>query len=173
MKRLGLISLVIVLAIALVGGLILTSCAPDDGAPTPTDIKINEILYRPGAAEDIGGVPAYSVEWVEIFNAGSGSQNVGDWTISNRDGMADVILPGWNLTPGSYLTIHFGTGTNDNDFCDLDGHYYTGDSTAIFDDDEDECALYSGSPGIRENGSGFTIRRHAPSTREERPQGTV
>jgi len=146
MRRLYLGSLTIVLAIVLVGGVIFMGCT-EGPTRTSTGIRINEILYRPSAAEDIGGVPAYSVEWVEIFNAGSESQNLGDWTISNRSGMADVVLPSWNLTPGSYLTIHFGTGTNDNDFGDLDGHYYTGNSTEIFDDDEDECALYSGSPG--------------------------
>lgn len=109
------------------------------------DVAVNEVLYIPGT----GGsrFEAHEHEWVEIFNLGPGSVDLTGWTISNRLGGADITLPSWVLPGGSYLTVHLESGADDNDFDDLDGHYYTGSPTELFDDDEDECALYSGVPG--------------------------
>ena len=108
-------------------------------------VVINELLYHPGG----GGVESAcnALEWVEIYNSGPNEVDVAGWTISNRDGEPNILLPPWTLPPECFLTIHQATGINDDDFSDLDGHYYTGDSSEVFDNDEDESALYSGFPG--------------------------
>lgn len=110
------------------------------------NIKINEILFYPTENELYAGMQNYSIEWIEIFNPGTTSQNLASWTISNHNGNIITSLPNWILPSNSYLTIHFGSGENDNDFIDSYGHFWTGDDNEFFDDTEDECALYSGPP---------------------------
>lgn len=108
-------------------------------------VVINELFYRPG---EVGRRPdLYEHEWVEVYNLGLDSVDLTGWAISNGDGSTDITFPPWVLPPGSFLTLHQAAGTDENDFDDLDGHYYTGYTTEIFDDDEDECAIYSGPPG--------------------------
>ncbi len=138
-----------VIMIVVISGLLLFGTGNATAVNANPDIKINEILYSSGTAglED----PQFSIEWVEIFNAGPDSQNLLGWTISNYEGTANATLPNWDLPSGSYLTIHFGVGNNDNDFSDKDGHLWTGIAVEVFDDNKDECALYSGTP------SGITI----------------
>ncbi|KPL23578.1 MAG: hypothetical protein AMJ75_05815 [Phycisphaerae bacterium SM1_79] len=78
MKRLGLISLMIVLVITLVGGLILTSCVPEKETPNditiPDAITISVVRSLSGGLELIGG---YAFEpvldyWVQEVNAAGG-----------------------------------------------------------------------------------------------------
>jgi hypothetical protein len=107
-------------------------------------VVINELLYAPG--ETGRRFDLHDHEWVEIYNAGYDSADLTGWTVSNRDGTISISLPSIILPPGCFLTLHQDTGTNDFDFDDLDGHFYTGDTAEIFDDAEDECALYSGAP---------------------------
>ncbi|HEX2897397.1 MAG TPA: lamin tail domain-containing protein, partial [candidate division Zixibacteria bacterium] len=109
-------------------------------------VVINEICPSPG--ETGRSFELLEHEWVEIHNAGYASIDLAGWTISNNDGTASISLPAWDLPPGCFLQIHQKSGANDNDFDDLDGHYYTGNTSEIFDDGEDECALYSGAPSV-------------------------
>lgn len=102
-------------------------------------VVINEIMFDPSAG-DSGN------EWVELYNGSNTSQNLGGWTISNRTGEIATILPDWDLPPDSYLIVFFGIGTNDSDFLDGSGSFYTGNPVEVFDNAEDECALYTGTP---------------------------
>jgi hypothetical protein len=111
---------------------------------TDTNLRINEILYWPEIESP--DRPQYSVEWVEIVNVGEFSQNIGGWSISNRNGRANATLPSWDIPPDGYLTVYFGTGDGDNDFSDGAGCFYTGSDVEAFDNIEDECALYNGAP---------------------------
>lgn len=104
------------------------------------NIVINEIMFDP-MGNDAGN------EWIELYNNGTETQNINGGTISNRIGEIAATLPAWDFPVGAYLLVHFGTGTNDNDFSDGSGSFYTGTNVEIFDNTEDEVALYSGTPG--------------------------
>ena len=108
-------------------------------------VAINEVLYTHG---NVGsGFEAHNHEWIEIYNSGPNGVDLTGWTISNRNGEPNIVLPSWVLPAGCYLTLHQEVGTDDANFADIDGHYYTGDANEVFGNNEDECALYSGTPG--------------------------
>ncbi len=104
-----------------------------------TGIVINEIMFDP-SGEDAGN------EWVELYNSGT-TRNISGWTISNRDGESLVTLPDWEFPNDAYLVVHFGAGINDTDFSDGNGTYFSGGVKEVFDNYQDECALYAGEPG--------------------------
>lgn len=109
------------------------------------EVTINEALF---AAGNVGsGLETHDHEWVELYNTGPGDVDLTGWTLTNRDASPLILLPPWALPAGTYLTVHLAPGTNDDDFDDWDGHYYAGGPAGLFDDSEDECALYSGVPG--------------------------
>jgi hypothetical protein len=103
------------------------------------DIKINEIMFDP-FGKGIGN------EWIEIYNKGPETENIDSWVISKGTGEIVATLPNWDLPANSYLVVYFGTGSDDGDFSDGSGSFYTGTNVEIFDNTEDEVALYSGSP---------------------------
>ncbi len=108
------------------------------------EVVINEILIQPGSTGEL--LAYYMMEWVELFNDGPASQNVGGWVLTDREAVTRATLPVWAVPEGAYLTVHFGEGDDDVDFSDGEGHYYVGDVPEYFDTDNDECALYSGAP---------------------------
>jgi len=106
------------------------------------EIVINEVMFNPFDG-DAGS------EWIELYNKGEKSQNLKGWSISNREGTSVAELPAWDLPNGAYLVVWFSEGTNDCDFSDGNGTYYTGPHGLTFDNAEDEIALYKGSPGVK------------------------
>ncbi|MFC1794472.1 hypothetical protein ACFL3Q_12890 [Planctomycetota bacterium] len=44
--------------------------------------------------------------------------------------------------------MHFGSGIDDNDFSDGQGHYFTDGSGEVFNNTEDEVALYRGPASV-------------------------
>lgn len=128
-----------ILMALIISGLLLFAMGNATAQSANPDIKINVIMFDP-MGDDVGN------EWIELYNSGTETQNINGWTISNRDGTADATLPDWDFPSVAYLVVHFGTGTNDNDFSDGNGHFYTGDVVEVFNNTEDECALYSGTP---------------------------
>jgi len=84
-------------------------------------------------------------EWIELYNKGN-SIKIKGWTISNADGNAIATLPNWVFPNDTYLVINFGSGNNDNDFSDGNTTFYVGSNQEFFDNNMDECALYTGEP---------------------------
>jgi hypothetical protein len=115
------------------------SMAEPSGPPARTEVVVNEVLFNP-VGEDAGK------EWVELYNAGRGTQNLAGWTVSNRDAQVIAVLPGWDFPAGAYLVVHFGPGVPDSDFSDGSGEFYTGQAVEVFDSDQGEVAFYSGTP---------------------------
>lgn len=107
--------------------------------PITSHLVINEVMFDP-FGEDAGN------EWVEIYNAGPDAQGIKGWTLSNRTGETLVTLPDWTLPALAYLVVYFGSGTDDEDFSDGAGSFYTSGNMEVLDNDKDEVALYYGSP---------------------------
>jgi hypothetical protein len=106
---------------------------------TNPNIVINEIMIDPHG-DDAGH------EWIELYNNKTETQNLNGWTVSNRTGEITTTLPNWNFPSGAYLVVYFGVGTNDDNFADGSGSFYTGNVVGLFNDTEDEVALYNGVP---------------------------
>lgn len=100
-------------------------------------LKINEILYNP--LED-------DIEWVELFNKGDQPVNVKNFTLTNREAATLATLPDWFIPPCAYMVVHFGPGTNDDNFAAGAAHFLAGSNIDAFDNSRDEVALYSGNP---------------------------
>jgi hypothetical protein len=115
------------------------SMAKPGGPPALTEVVVNEVLFNP-VGENAGK------EWVELYNAGQRTQNLAGWTVSNRDAQVVAVLPGWDFPASAYLVVHFGPGVPDSDFSDGSGEFYTGQAVEVFDSDQDEVALCSGTP---------------------------
>jgi hypothetical protein len=106
-----------------------------------TPLHINEI--RPDALP--GPQEEFLKASVELFNPGPSSAPTTGLSLLNAAGTTIATLPSWVVPAGGFVTVVFGTGTNDADFTDGAGTYFTaGDSIATFDGTSDECALYDG-----------------------------
>jgi len=113
----------------------------------PASVVINEILFLPGMAG--AEIPGYDHPWVELLNNDHLPVNVEGWTLTNRSGIVLAVLPDWEIPGGCYLTIHFGTGTDDSDFSDGVGHFWIEKPfDGVFDPADGECAVYAGLPGV-------------------------
>lgn len=151
----AMLSLVLVLALTLVAGGL--SCI------TPvvrSETVINEIMFDP-VGDDAGN------EWIELYNNGTEAQNINGWTLSNRAGAIVATLPNWIFPNQTYLLVYFGDGTNDDDFSDGAGSFYSGINAETFNNTEDEVALYAGSPdssAIRDFVSWCADGNYSPGT---------
>ena len=94
-------------------GVMCTASAADAGAdtaPALPSIKINEI-------ESSGGVPG---DWVELYNAGSGSADLSGWVFKDNDDTHNYVIPsGTVVAPGGYFLLEeaafgFGLGAADS-----------------------------------------------------------
>ena len=65
-------------------------------------------------------------------------------TLTDHDGAgnSNISLPAESLPAGAFLVVHLSAGTNDLDFGDGAGHFYTGNPLSVYDA-EDQVALYS------------------------------
>ncbi|MCX6678621.1 MAG: lamin tail domain-containing protein [Methanothrix sp.] len=110
-----------------------------DVAHAKNSIIINEILFNPNG-------PDSGKEWIELVNPCNETKNVSGWTISNETGIAITSLPNWDVPGKAYLVVCFGNGTNDDNFADGSGYYYTNFSEEIFNNSEDACGLFNNTP---------------------------
>lgn len=104
------------------------------------DLKINEI--RAFSTEGPEGDFLFS--FVEIYNSSNHQQSLKNWRLFNGQGDMIAALPSWKLPARSALRVCFGSGTDDSDFSDGEGIYYTMGDSIVFDQAADEVALYFG-----------------------------
>lgn len=82
--------------------------------PVTTDLVINEILADPdgttGDANGDGTVDTSQDEFVEIYNTGTSSIDLSNYTISDGFGVRHVFPAGSILAPSSFVSV-FGGGT--------------------------------------------------------------
>jgi predicted amidohydrolase len=72
--------------------------------PGTGKIVITELMMNPSAVGDDAG------EWLELYNAGSATVDLGGWTVrSGKAGMADMLTT-HQLAPGQYVAV--GNNTN-------------------------------------------------------------
>ncbi len=105
-----------------------------------TSIVINEVRAQPFATVQNGG--SYTYAFVELYNAGGFVLDISAWGLTDIDGTEIATLPSISLTPGDFLKIYFGFGTDDLDFSDGAGAYYTDGDSIVFQTDKDGVALY-------------------------------
>lgn len=112
-------------------------------------VLINEVLYL---ADPASADLRRDHEWIELYNKDTVPISLANWILTDRDGAhsaAQRRLPAVSVPAGAYLLVHIAVGTNDFDFSDGCGEYYTGDPRGLnlLGDDTDDCALYSDPQG--------------------------
>lgn len=129
------------------------------------DVRINEVMFYP----DTGGY-----EWVELKNNGPASVNISGYSITDEDGNWYRIPDGLPDVPGgAFVVVIFDGLGSDNDDYDFSDNVATLHTPAglvdVFEDDADQCALYSVShfiylPIVLKNYTGPTLPEPVPST---------
>lgn len=74
--------------------------------PQPADVRITEIFADP---TPVIGLPEY--EFVELFNAGTQTVDIGGWLFS--DASKEVVLPSFELAAGTYVILCSETAQTD------------------------------------------------------------
>jgi CotH kinase protein/Lamin Tail Domain/Chitobiase/beta-hexosaminidase C-terminal domain/Divergent InlB B-repeat domain len=83
------------------------------GAPIAANIKVTEINYHSDSSTDSG-------DWIEIYNSGTTSINLSDWTFRNSTVYGDYQIPtGTVLNSGAYLVIAENTILFSNEYPDV------------------------------------------------------
>lgn len=78
--------------------------------PSPTPIGqarvvINEVYYDVAPDKGGDGNVANSGEWLELYNAGTASVNLKDWTITDNTTIRTIQAASHTLVPGGYALI--------------------------------------------------------------------
>ncbi|MEO1527090.1 MAG: lamin tail domain-containing protein [Planctomycetota bacterium] len=80
----------------------------DNEALPPPSIVISEIMYNPASG---GEGTAFSPEWVEIVNAGTATQDISGWKLSDEDGDWGAIPQGTLIQSGQVAVLFDGGPT--------------------------------------------------------------
>ena len=108
------------------------------GAPTEAaaaSVAFSTVQYdSPG--DDTGSNTSLNKEWIRVTNAGTTTQSLTGWTLS--DPQAHIyVFPAFKLKPGKTVTVHTGPGTNSRTdlFWDAGGYVWnnSGDKALLKD----------------------------------------
>jgi len=134
-------------------------------ASSTGEVRINEVMFYPDAGDS---------EWVELKNDSSSAINIRGLGVTDEDGNWYRIpdaLP--DVPAGAFVVVIFdglGSGSDDYDFSDNVATLHTPTGLVdIFEDEADQCALYSVSrfiylPLILKNYTGPIPPQPTPST---------
>jgi len=95
-------------AAALIGCVLMLSVAGASNA----QVLISEIMYNPDSAENI----PVQTEWVEIYNAGALSVDIGGWYIADEDGASSIGIPSGVMIAPKQAVVLFPQVTSLADF---------------------------------------------------------
>lgn len=115
-------------------GLILL-CSTSGWAQNPT---LNEVRIE----SNISPLGEDLFTSIELFNSSGTSIDLTDYILVANDGTVLDTLPAWILPDNAWIVVHFGTGTDDSDFSDNLGNYYSQGPTGVLDTTEDAIGLY-------------------------------
>lgn len=116
--------------------------APASTATAANGIRINEVMFSPGAGN----------EWVEIKNTGTTSIGIGGYGVTDEDQNWYRIPNDLPRVPrGAFVVVVFdgaGSAGNDYDFSDNVATLHTPPGlVSVFENEADQCALYTSAPG--------------------------
>jgi phosphatidylserine/phosphatidylglycerophosphate/cardiolipin synthase-like enzyme len=108
-------------------------------ADTPSlNIVINEIMYDPIGSE-------IDEEYVELYNNGSISVNLDNWTFTDSDGPVDFLFSNIMFPPKTYIVLHTAVGVNESDFSDGVAHFFMSKGSAMWSPSGDDALLLNES----------------------------
>src|SRR5688572_14402761 len=86
--------------LSVIAGILATCPAALDAAD---QVVITEIVASntTGLRDEDG---AYS-DWIELFNSGTGTVNLLNWSLTDSRGVAEWLFPSTNLPPGGFLVV--------------------------------------------------------------------
>ncbi|MBI5708921.1 MAG: lamin tail domain-containing protein [Candidatus Eisenbacteria bacterium] len=116
------------------------------GALAPAGARamlVNQV--RPWSGDTGVGDPLLTV--IELYNDSTATVNLSGWTLGGVTPADVIALPAWSIPAGAYLNVFFGAGTDDADFSDGVGSWYTGPTSYGLTSYQGEVALYDGVPG--------------------------
>ncbi len=133
-----LLAVFLVGAALLLGGAVLRQSARAAVTYTYGDVVISEIMYDP-----IGTEP--DTEWVELYNPGSASVDVGGWVLSDTEGSC-TIPAGTTIAANGFLVVSQAAlpDITGEVVCTPSGTFELGDGTGI-GTPADELALFTSS----------------------------
>lgn len=110
------------------------------------DLKINEIRHYATYSPTGNFMPSF----IELYNAGENSLDVGNYKIyNNKDSLLVSLSAKLNIPAKGYLTVLMGSGLDDLTFTENEATYHTqADSLNIFNTLEDAVGLYNGNNQI-------------------------
>ncbi len=101
-------------------------------------IVINEIYFDPILDETDN-------EFIEIYNSGPSNVNLTNWSLTDNDGICDIIFPEFILPSDAYLVVFTGKGVDELNFTDNVGYLYMNKSISNWNNDGDDILLLNGS----------------------------
>ena len=116
---------------------------PDSGL-VQADVPAGTVSRAGLVINEVFPAAATGAQWVEIANISDQAVSLSGYTLTDHDGTgnSNISLPAGTLPAGAFLVVHLAAGTNDLDFGDGVGHFYTGSPVPVYDA-EDQVALYS------------------------------
>jgi len=124
-------------------GMAVADIFPDSGL-IQADIAAGTVSRAGLVINEVFPAAPSGAQWVEIANSSDQAISLSGYTLTDYDGTgnSNISLPAVTLPAGAFLVVHLSAGTDDLDFSDGVGHFYTGSPLPVYDA-EDQVALYS------------------------------
>jgi lamin tail-like protein/thrombospondin type 3 repeat protein len=115
---------------------------PDHGV-IQADVGAGTFSHVGPIINEVFPSPAAGAQWVELLNDADQAVDLTGFTLTDRDGSgnSNIVLPAVTLPAGAFLVVHLAAGTNDLDFSDGAGAFYTGSPASVYGA-EDQVLLY-------------------------------